>query len=83
MAEIEFIWTRHAREALSERKLQAHWVYRTILSPERQEPDPIDATLTRLFRSLPERGGRILRVVVCFESDERCRVITVFLDRDA
>src|SRR5919112_536947 len=56
---------------------------RVILAPGWSDADPIDPTLTRLYGHVPEMGHRILRVVVSFQSPERCRVVTAFFDRDA
>lgn len=56
---------------------------RVVLHPAWREPDPGDPELERLFGSVPEAGGRVMRVVVCFEAEDRCRIVTVFLDPDA
>ena len=77
----EVIYTRHAEERLLKWDLDRAWVQRTIDGPDFQTQDLNDPTLQRLFRSIPERGGRMMRVVVCFETETRCRVVTVHLDR--
>ncbi len=71
----------HAEHALAEREIAREWVERTVLAPEWTEPDP-DPALERRFRAIPERGGRILRVV-CAENDAMILVVTAFLDRRA
>lgn len=72
----------HAEHALRERELQLDWIVACVRSPEWREPDPTDPALERRFRSVPERGGRILRVV-CGENDATITVVTAFLDRKA
>jgi hypothetical protein len=71
----------HAENALVERAIEREWVERTINAPEWTEPDP-DPELERRFRAIPERDGRILRVV-CSENDAIILVVTAFLDRRA
>ena len=75
-----FTYSDHAAAMLAERGLERDWVERTILEPDSTEPDPTHPERVRAFRSVPERDGRILRVVYVPE-DGSCRIITVFLDR--
>ena len=70
----------HTEDALEERDIAREWVERTLTQPQYLEPDPKDAERLRAFRSIPERDGRVLRVVHVREGD-RYRVITVFFDR--
>ena len=77
------VYTHHAEKQLVERELDRAWVERIVEGPAFQQPDPEDPELVRLFGPVPERGGRFLRVVVSFESEVRCRVVTVHLDRKA
>ena len=70
--------SRHAREVLKERGLDPGWVARTLLSPEATEEHP-DGTVHFLAR-LPEREGRVLRVVTAAGSSPPS-VVTAFLDR--
>jgi hypothetical protein len=74
--------TAHALVVLNERALDLSWVERTAREPEWTEPEPADPSLQRRFRSVPERGGRILRVV-CGEDDATITIVTAFLDRRA
>lgn len=73
-------YTRHAAEMIQERQLLSEWVERTVLEPETTEPDPKHPERTRAFRSVPERDGRVLRVVYRGDGED-FRVITLFLDR--
>jgi hypothetical protein len=72
--------TVHAEHAIKERDLDRIWIERAVRKPDWREPDSSGAE--RRFRAIPERDGRILRVV-CAETDTEVRVITVFLDRKA
>jgi hypothetical protein len=74
------VYTRHASAMLEERLIDPAWVERTILFPDATEPDPRHSEMLRAFRAIPERDGRVLRVVYV-PSEQVCRVITVFLDR--
>jgi hypothetical protein len=67
---------------MAERRLDQTWVERTAREPEWIEPEPSDPALERRFRAVPERDGRILRVV-CGEDDANITVVTAFLDRRA
>lgn len=71
----------HAKDVILERKLDENWLALTIMAPEWVEPDR-DPELKRHFRTIPDAGGRILRVV-CKENDDNILVVTVFLDRRA
>ncbi|MYB25567.1 MAG: hypothetical protein F4X37_10780 [Acidimicrobiia bacterium] len=42
--------------------------------------DPCDAEVERFYRTIPERGGRVLRVLVNVTADP-WRVVTAFFDR--
>ncbi len=73
-------YTRHARDMLRERRIEESWVERTVLQPESVETDVRHPERSRAFRRVPERDGRMLRVVYAREEDD-LRIITVFLDR--
>ncbi len=74
--EVEF--TQHAEDILDERRLEREWVLRAIERPERSE-EPEEGTRHFLLR-IPERQGRVLRVVVN-TTVEPWRVVTAFFDR--
>lgn len=76
------VLTDHANVALRERLLDLDWIERTARDPEWTEPEPADPALERRFRAVPERDGRILRVV-CGEDDDTITIVTAFLDRRA
>lgn len=78
--ELEF--TRHALQVMSERRISVDWVEQAVTSPARRSQDPNDRELERFFRPIPERHGRVLRVVV---NTRRApwRVVSAFFDRGA
>jgi hypothetical protein len=77
---MQFTYTHHASEMIQERDLLRDWVELTVLEPETVEPDPKHPERIRAFRAIPERDGRVLRVVYVGDG-ENFRVITLFLDR--
>ncbi|MBM4267837.1 MAG: DUF4258 domain-containing protein [Deltaproteobacteria bacterium] len=56
------------------------WVERTLVLPTRTARDPADPRLLHAFRPVPERDGRILRVVYD-PTVKPWRVVTAFFDR--
>ena len=75
-----FDYSDHAAEMMSEREIAREWVERAILAPDVIEADPKHADRMRAYKTLPERDGRVLRVVYV-RRGEAYRVITLFLDR--
>jgi hypothetical protein len=73
--------SHHAEQQIDERGIHLAWVEATVTAPEWTEKDPIVGR-TRLFRPIPEFGGRVLRVVVetTGAGDE---VVTAYFDRAA
>jgi len=71
----------HALTTLSSRGIEREWAERTLFDPDWTATDPL-ADRMRMFKAIPERNGRILRVVYA-ESPSEIRVITVFFDRNA
>jgi hypothetical protein len=67
---------------LAEREIDKAWVERTVRNPEWRGPNLGDQAVERRFRSVPERGGRFLRVV-CVETEQEIRILSAFLDRRA
>jgi Domain of unknown function (DUF4258) len=57
------ILTRHAQQNVARDRLDLARIEATITRPQYADREPKDATLTRAWRSIPERGGRLLRVV--------------------
>lgn len=75
-----FRYTTHASDNLADREIERDWVERAILEPDASEPDPRHPERIRVYRVVPERGGRILRVVYVRDGDTY-RIVTLFLDR--
>ena len=75
-------FTRHAEDALAERRIARDWVFRCLREPERVDADPIGRKRSRAFKRIPEFGNRWLRVIY-EESLEEVMVVTVFFDRRA
>lgn len=71
-------FTPHALEMLKERGIAKEWVDRALASPAQTETRA-DGTVHYLS-PVPERGGRVLRVVVNPEHDPPL-VVTVFFNR--
>ena len=72
--------TEHARDALEKRKIELVWAELVIDSPEATEADPVDPDLEHRLARIPERGDRVLRVIVN-RSAAPLRVVTAFFDR--
>jgi hypothetical protein len=73
-------FTRHAEQMLAERNIERQWIENTIRNPEAIEPDPTRPGVFSAFRSIPERGGRVLRVVYA-AAGTTVRIITAYFDR--
>lgn len=79
-ADLRFEFTAHAIAMMAERAIERVWVERTVLAPDQAEPDPSHPDTVRAFRAVPERDGRVLRVVYR-RAGTHFRIITTFLDR--
>ncbi|HTW92322.1 MAG TPA: DUF4258 domain-containing protein [bacterium] len=75
---MELAHTAHARDMLTERAIPDAWVVRAVESPLRTENH--DDGATHYLSEVPERSGRILRVVMNTEASPPI-VVTVFFDR--
>lgn len=80
MSDQSLRFTKHAELMLAERHIRRDWINRAISVPDAIERDPNRENVFRAFRSIPERNGRILRVVYSQDGDD-LRVITAFFDR--
>ena len=63
--------------------IHTEWVERVVFEPELRIQDPSDTSDTeveRFFSRIPERGGRVLRVVVNTQVTP-WRIVSVFFDR--
>jgi hypothetical protein len=78
--ELPFDLTAHARQVVTERGIALAWVARVLSAPERTEPDSADADLHHALGSIPEHGGRVLRVVYN-RTTSPWRIVTAYFDR--
>ncbi len=74
----EFEFSGHAKDMLEERNIMEEWVWRTVNTPTRKRMGE-DGNL-HFTKTIKERDGRVLHVVVNPNSDPR-RIVTVFFDR--
>ena len=74
----DFEFSSHARSVLQERNIPEEWLWRTINFPDRTEVGT-DNNI-HYMKSIPEHGGRFLRVVVNPYVFPK-RIVTVFFDR--
>ena len=71
----------HAIAMMSERGLDPVWIERTVIEPDFVEPDAMHPERIRAYRAVPERDGRMLRVVYV-PAQDGARVVTAFFDRN-
>jgi Domain of unknown function (DUF4258) len=74
------ILTTHAQQKVARFRLDVAWIEAAIANPQHTDRDPDDASLTRAWRRIPERGGRALRVVFR-PAGADIVVVTAFFDR--
>lgn len=77
---MKIVYGSHALDTLTERGIEREWVARRLAESDSVEPDPVHPDRMRTFRALPERDGRVLRVVYV-PVPGGARVVTMFLDR--
>jgi hypothetical protein len=53
--------TIHAKQRMQDYGIEWAWIVAAVASPDATAPDPRPG-ITRSFKAIPERGGRILRV---------------------
>jgi Domain of unknown function (DUF4258) len=75
-----FVLTTHAALVTAERGIGLDWLELALASPDRIEPDRNDPFLCHALKSVPEFGGRTLRVVYD-GSTTPWRVVTAYFDR--
>lgn len=74
--DVEF--SSHARDMLVERNIPEEWVYWSLGAPDYTEVG--EDNNTHYIKSIPEFGGRFLRVVVN-PRESPIRIVTLFFDR--
>jgi hypothetical protein len=76
------ILIRHARDNIVRDAIDPVWIETAVRYPTALMDDPHDPTLSRAWRRIPERGGRVLRVVFR-PAGADIVVVTAFFDRGA
>jgi hypothetical protein len=71
----------HAVQRIATRQLRLEWIEQTVLNPDWTTADP-DPALTRSYKAIAERGGRVLRVVHRPDGADAL-VVSAFFDRGA
>jgi len=72
--------SQHAECVIEERQIALDWIVHVIQAPQQLEPDPDDATLTRVWATIPVADDRVLRVVYN-HTVSPYRIVSVFFDR--
>jgi len=72
--------TTHAATVVAQREIEIAWIERAIRNAEWIEADRRDPSLTHALARIPERDGRVLRVVYN-ASVYPPRVVTAYFDR--
>ncbi len=75
------VLTRHAANAVIDRKLEIEWLDRTVNDADASERDRVWPDAVRASKVIPESDGRVLRVVYVPEGKDVARVLTVVFDR--
>jgi Domain of unknown function (DUF4258) len=73
-------FSRHALDVIEERQIAREWVQRAVDHPSLALADHDDPDLEHVLTAIPEREGRVLRVVYN-RSVDPVRVVTAFFDR--
>ncbi len=74
--------SKHISDEMQGRGISIGFIERTLASPDRVTPDPVQPGLSRAFRAIAEFGGRVLRVVHRPEGPDTF-VVTAHWDRGA
>ncbi len=82
IAKRPLLYTNHAETVIRQRSLDKRWIERAVWEPDWQAADVKDTSVIRLYKQVPENGGRILRVV-CVATPEEIRILSVYFDRGA
>ncbi|WP_446397648.1 DUF4258 domain-containing protein [Coleofasciculus sp. E1-EBD-02] len=76
----DYILTEHARARMLERNIQQEWIERTLSNPDLLELDSEDSTKRHAFKTIPEYGDRVLRVIYN-PNYKPWIIISVYFDR--
>ena len=74
--------SKHTTDEMASRGVSQGYIERTLTTPDRVVPDPVQPGLSRSYLAIEEFGGRVLRVV--HRPDGRdVFVVTAHWDRGA
>ncbi len=76
------ILSKHITDEMDGRRIRPAYIAAALTAPDRTTPDPTDPALTRAYKTVPEFGGRIPRVVYRRSGDDTF-VVTAHWDRGA
>lgn len=77
---MDYVLSEHAKTAMAAREIKTEWLEITLNHPELSQPHEEDPTLSYVFRRIPERGNRVLRVV--YNKDRNpATIVTMYFDR--
>ena len=74
----DFEFSAHSKDMLKERNIAEEWVWRTLNTPDRKHRG--DDGNMHYTKTIQERDGRVLRVVVNADVQPN-RIVTVFFGR--
>jgi hypothetical protein len=63
MADFPYEISQHAAVVIADRAISLDWIRRTLENPHATATDLDDPTLRHALASIPEYGGRTLRIV--------------------
>ncbi|MET0744346.1 MAG: DUF4258 domain-containing protein [Microvirga sp.] len=70
-----------SEERAGPRDIDLAWIQAAVERPDEREDDPAGDGRARSYKAIPERDGRVLRVVYVQEEPDLARVLTAFFDR--
>ncbi|HET9018296.1 MAG TPA: DUF4258 domain-containing protein [Acetobacteraceae bacterium] len=73
--------TVHVQRRIVERRIALAWIESAVSAPDWTSPDP-DPALSRSFKTIPDAGGRVLRVVHRPDGPD-ILIVTAHFDRGA
>lgn len=80
MGVTKFQLSDHARRRLQQRQLPLEWIELAMQEPDRVEADRLDPELMHHLKVIPEREGRVLRIVYN-QVTVPPRIVSAYFDR--
>lgn len=63
MKDFPYSLTEHGKTRIRERGIRLEWVFDTVQNPQKLKIDPEDSSKCYAFKTIPEYGNRVLRVI--------------------